>query len=81
NVSLRDARSRAPIADAQVVMRVEQVGLSGVTKTLEPYAINDVPSYGDYFRLRWNAHYRITAIIRRPGKPDPVAVKFEHRTY
>ena len=81
NVSLRDARKRTPIGDAQVVMRVEQVGLSGVTKTLEPYMVNQLPSYGAYFRLRWNANYRITAIIRTPGAPAPVAVKFEHRVY
>jgi cytochrome c5 len=81
NVSLREAKTKAPVGDAQVVMRVEQVGMSGVSKTLEPYKINDTPSYGGYFRLRWNSTYRITVIIRRPGAPAPVAVKFQHRTY
>ncbi len=81
NVSLRDAKTKAPVGDAQVVMRVEPVGMSGVTKSLEPYTINDAPSYGSYFRIRWNTTYRITAIIRRPGMKGPVAVKFQHRTY
>jgi cytochrome c5 len=81
NVSLRDAATRAPIGDAKVRVRVAQVGMSGVTKALEPIVINNVPSYGNYFRLHWNSAYRISVDIRRPGAKSPVEAKFEHRTY
>ena len=81
NVSLRDAATKAPIGDAKVRVRVAQVGMSGVTKALEPIVINNVPSYGAYFRLHWNSAYQISVGIRRPGAKSPVEAKFEHRTY
>jgi hypothetical protein len=62
-------------------VRVAQVGISGVTKALEPIVVNNVPSYGNYFRLHWNSAYRISVDIRRPGAKSPVEAKFEHRTY
>jgi cytochrome c5 len=81
NVTLLDARTKAPVSDAKVRMRVAQVGISGVTKTLEPIVINGVPSYGNYFRMRWSANYRITVRVRKPGAPVTVEAKFEQRTY
>lgn len=81
NVTLLDAKTKAPVGDAKVRMRVAQVGLSGVTKTLEPIVINSVPSYGNYFRMRWSANYRITVSVRKPGAPAAVEAKFEQRTY
>jgi cytochrome c5 len=81
NVSLLDAKTKAPVGDAKVEMRVQQIGMSGVTKTAEPVAINGVPSYGNYFRMRWNSTYRITVSIRTPRSASPVRVAFEHRTY
>jgi cytochrome c5 len=81
NVSLRDAATKAPIGDAKVRVRVAQVGLSSVTKELEPVVINNAPSYGNYFRMHWKSRYRITVEIRRPGAKSPVQASFEHRTY
>jgi cytochrome c5 len=81
NVSLLDARTKAPVGDAKVEMRVQQVGMSGVTKALDKMDVNGVPSYGDYFRLRWSSTYRITVSIRTPRSASPVKVAFEHRTY
>jgi cytochrome c5 len=81
NVSLLDAKTKAPIGDAKVEIRVAQPGLSGVTKKAEPVTINNVPSYGNYFRLRWNTTYRVTVSAARPGKPVPVQARFEQRIY
>jgi len=81
NVSLLDAKTKAPVSDAKVEMRVAQAGMSGVTKTLEPIVINNAPSYGNYFRMRWSTTYRITVSIRKPGAPVPAVATFEQRTY
>jgi len=81
NVSLRDASTKAPIGDAKVRVRVAQVGMSSITKDLEPVVINNAPSYGSYFRMHWKSNYRITVEIRRPGAKSPVQASFEHRTY
>lgn len=81
NVTLRDARTKAPIRDAKVEMRVAQVGMSGVTKKLDLVEINSAPGYGQYFRMRWNSAYRISVKIRRPGLAGPLEARFDHRTY
>jgi cytochrome c5 len=81
NVSLLDARTKAPVSDAKVSVRVTQVGMSSVTKPLEPVTINNAPSYGAYFRLHWNADYRISVEVSRPGAKVPTQVTFQHRTY
>lgn len=81
NVSLRDAKTKVPIGDAKVRLRVAQLGLSEVAKELELITVNNAPSYGAYFRLHWKSRYRITAEIRRPGAKAAAVVKFEHRTY
>ena len=81
SVSLRDATSKAPVGDARVRARVTQLGMSTVTRELEPIVINGSPSYGGYFRLHWKSTYRIAVDVRRPGAKSPVEAKFEHRTY
>lgn len=81
NVTLLDARTKAPVSDAKVRARVTQVGMASVTKALEPVTINSTPSYGNYFRLHWKADYRITVEVSRPGAKEPTQVTFQHRTY
>jgi len=79
NVSLVDAKTKAPVGDAKVDIRLEQPGVSSVSKTLEPVTINNAPSYGNYVRMPGGA-YRITLQVRRPGAAAPVEARFEHRT-
>jgi cytochrome c5 len=81
NVTLLDAKTKAPVSDAKVTARVTQVGMSTVTRPLEPVTINDSPSYGNYFRMHWNSDYRITIEVSRPGTKSPTQVTFQHRTY
>jgi len=81
NVTLLDAKTKVPVSDAKVTARVTQVGMSTVTRPLEPVTFNNAPSYGSYFRLHWNSDYRITVEISRPGAKAPTQVTFQHRTY
>jgi hypothetical protein len=79
NVSLFDARSGAAIADAQVEVQIDEVGMTSESKRLEPMVMNNAPSYGSYFRMRGKTSYRITVRVRKADSP-PVEAKFEHRT-
>lgn len=80
NVSVLDARTRAPIGDARVQARVEQIGLGTVTRRLEPMAINGMVSYGNYFRMNPAEPYWIDLVIARPGRPD-ARTRFRYRVY
>ncbi len=81
NISLADAATKAPIGDAKVDLSLQETGGSGVSKTLEPMVINNVPSYGNYVRMRSKSSYLVTVRIRKPDATRPVEAKFEHRTY
>ena len=77
NVSLLDDATKAPIGDAKVELRVEQPGISGQTRTLEPVVINNFPSYGSYVRLRPRGTYVMKVQVRRSGSSRPVEARFE----
>lgn len=79
NVSLFDRAGNAPLANAQVEARVEQIGLSSESKKLEPITVNNAVSYGNYFRMAKKTPYVITVRIRKPGAVQPVEARFEHR--
>jgi len=79
NVSLFDAKTRAAITDARVEASAREPVSGGDTKALELVTLNNVPSYGNYFRMPSTNPYTITVKITRPGKPRPVEVKFEHK--
>lgn len=78
NVSLRDRTSNAPIRDAKVEVQVEQPGMAGETKALEPVVVNNAQSYGNYVKLRPNTQYVITVRAQTPGSASPVQARFEH---
>jgi hypothetical protein len=81
NVSLLDATSKAPVAGAKVAVRVEQLGMAGETKALEPLMINNAPGYGNYVRMRAKGSYLVTVRVQRADTSAPVEAKFEHRIY
>jgi cytochrome c5 len=81
NVSLLDASSKAPIANAKVEARVEQLGMSGETKALEPVTVGGAASYGNYFRLMAKTQYVVTVRIQKADLPRPLEVRFDHRTF
>jgi cytochrome c5 len=78
NVSLLDAKTRAPVNDANVEIRVEQPGLSSTSKTLEPMAVG-AASYGNYVKLQKRTPYVITVRVQAPGSTRTVEAKFDHR--
>jgi cytochrome c5 len=77
NVSVLDAASKAPISDARVEIRVEQLGGRAETRTLERVAINNATSYGGYVRLSGNEPYSITVQVRKPGAERAAVAKFQ----
>ena len=79
NVSLFDARTREAITDARVEASAREPVAGGDTKKLELVTLNNVMSYGNYFRMPSSNPYTITVRITRPGMSRPVEVKFEHR--
>jgi cytochrome c5 len=78
NLSLADARTGAPVGDAQVTLKVSD-GVSAETKTLGPIAANKAVSYGNFFRLSSGSAYTIQAEIKRPGLARPIVTAFDYR--
>lgn len=79
NVSLFDAKTRAAITDARVEASAREPVAGGDTKMLELVTLNNVMSFGNYFRMPSTNPYTITVRITRPGMPRPVEAKFEHK--
>lgn len=81
NVTLFDTRAKVQIRNAEVEVRVEQVGGRSELKKLEPTTINNTVSYGDYVRMGGKNPYWITVQIQRPGSARKIQARFEHRNY
>lgn len=71
NISLFDSKTRAVITDAQVEAKVAEPVSGGEAKRLELVTFNNMPSYGNYFRMSSRNPYTITVRIRRPGTLGP----------
>jgi len=80
NVSLFDAKTKAAITDAQVKLRVADP-ISAETKSLKLIAVNNMVSYGGYFRMLGPNPYAITAQIQRPGVAGVTEAKFEYKVW
>jgi cytochrome c5 len=78
NLSLRDAASGAYIKDAQVEARAANALSGGDTKRLEPMALAESTSYGNFFRMQGKEPYIITVQVRRPGAA-PIEARFDFR--
>ena len=77
NISLFDAKTKVPIIDAEVEVKIDDPAMRAETKSLELMGINNTISYGNYFRMPSKGHYAVTVQIRRPGTPAPIAVRFD----
>ena len=75
-IRLSDAAKGTPIAGAQVEVEVTQAASGTQKVVLEPMAINNAPSYGNYLRLASTAPAGYTVRIRRPGSKTYVEAKF-----
>ncbi len=80
-VALFDNATGKRISDARVTATVQEIGLAGETKNLEPMKIADTITYGNYFDMPSRNVYRILVRIRRPGVPGAVEAEFTHRHY
>ncbi|MGB5082682.1 MAG: c-type cytochrome [Burkholderiales bacterium] len=78
NVSLLDAKTREPINEASVELRLEQPGLTSASVPLEPMGVG-AASYGAYVKPARRAAYVITVRAQKPGSSDAVEAKFDHR--
>jgi len=78
NISLFDSKTRAAITDAQVEASVREP-TGGETKNLELVTLNNMKSYGNYFRMTSKNPYTITVRIQRPGASRAIEAKFEHK--
>lgn len=81
NVSLFDSASDAPIANAKINARIEQIGLGGETKVLERMPMGSArgsASYGAYFKAMPRARYRVILRISTANSPMPVETEFSH---
>ena len=79
NISLRDVATNAEIKDAEVQASVANPLTGSETKKLEPMAIRNTLSYGNYFRMPAKEPYSITVQVRRSGVPKEVEAKFSFR--
>ena len=79
NISLHDAVTNAEIRDAEVEVKVPNPVTGGESKKLEPMAIRDTVSYGNYFRMPGKDPYTIIVQVRRPGVHQVVEAKFDFK--
>ena len=78
-VAVFDTKTGKRVADAEVVARVAEIGLTGEKKKLEAMKIADTVTYGNYFRMTAKGPYRISAEIRPAGATRPLLVEFEYQ--
>ncbi len=79
NISLFDSKTRAAITDAQVEASAREPVYGGETKKLELMTLNNMKSYGNYFRMSSKNPYTITVRIQRPGVSQPIEAKFDYK--
>ena len=79
NISLFDSKTRGVISDAQVEASAADPVMGAVTKKLELVTLNNIKSYGNYFRMPGKDPYAITVKIRRPGTSRTIEARFNFR--
>lgn len=78
NITLRDATSHNPVANAQVEVTVTNPVMGDERKKLAADTAN-VASYGNDFRIIGKEPHTITVQIRRPGRSRALEAKFDFR--
>jgi len=78
-ITLRDAKSHAPIEGAQVEVKVTNPVMGAETKRLEPLKSGDVVSYAADFRMSGKEPHVISVQVRRPQGARPIETKFEYK--
>jgi hypothetical protein len=81
NISLFDSKTRAAITDAKVDVSVSDAASGGQTRQLELMTLNNVQSYGHYFRISGKNPQTITVRVRRPDLARTIEAKFDFKRY
>jgi len=79
NVSLFDSKTRAPIINASVEASVSEPTSGAQTKKLDLVTVNNMQSYGNYFRMSGQNPYTIMVRIRKPGASGASEARFEFK--
>jgi cytochrome c5 len=79
NISLRDVATNAEIKDAEIEVSVAHPVTGSEAKKLEPMAIRNTLTYGNYFRMPGKEPYTITVQVRRPAVAQAIEAKFDFR--
>jgi cytochrome c5 len=79
NISLRDAVTNTEIKDAEVDVKVTHPVTGSESKKLEPMAIRNTLTYGQYFRMPGKDPYTIIVQVRRPGVAQAIEARFDFR--
>jgi cytochrome c5 len=77
-IALFDANTGRRIPDAVVRARVSTTTGAGPEKALEPFAVVDARTYGNYFAMAGTGPFEISVQVRRPGMPDPIQARFSY---
>lgn len=78
-VALYDGATGQRITNAEVRAAIGPLGLATQWKKLEPMAIADSVTYGEYFSLVGSGIYRLLVSIRRPGMDRALETEFEFK--
>jgi cytochrome c5 len=78
NVTLRDAKTHAPIGDADVEAKITDPVRGAVTKKLAKGSEGGVVSYGNDFTVTGREPHAIVVMVRRKGA-RPIEAQFDFR--
>ena len=79
-VTLRDARTHAPIAKADVRARVTNPVMGAEARQLAEGRTGDVVSYGAEFTLSGKEPHVITVQVRRPDRDRTLEARFDYKS-
>lgn len=78
-VTLADARSRAHIAGAKVVVEVRDPRGGVQRKPLQAMVTSGYPDYSEVFNFGWSGKYRIRVWFLLKEAVEPIEARFVHR--
>lgn len=78
NISVIDSVTQTPVTNAQVKVKVGDA-LGGESRELDIVTINNMVSYGGWFKMAGTGPYTITAQIQRPGVTGVIETQFDYR--
>jgi hypothetical protein len=82
SVAIFNVATGERVEDATVEARVAPLGLAAVARPLEPMAIADTITYGNYFAMREDGRYWIRILVTPAGaaRTVPLEFSYDHRT-